>query len=47
MFFFIPKDKKCEELLRDIQEKTKARVVVYSQYLFNYCDDIFDVGIVR
>ena len=45
--FLIPKDKKCEELLRDIQEKTKARVVVYSQYLFNYCDDIFDVGIVR
>ncbi len=45
--FFIPKDGKCEELLRYIKEITKASVVVYSQYLYNYCDDIFDIGIVR
>lgn len=45
--FFIPKDKGHEELLRYTEETTRASVVVYSRYLSNYCDDIFDVGIVR
>ena len=45
--FFIPKDKGHEELLRYTEETTRASVFVYSRYLSNYCDDIFDVGIVR
>lgn len=45
--FFIPKDKGQKELLRYTEKTTRASVVVYSRYLSNYCDDIFDVGIVR
>lgn len=47
--FFIPKDGKCEELLKDIKDKTKARIVAFSQMYSDkhYCEDILDIGIVR
>ena len=45
--FLISKNEKSELLLRDIQNITKANIVVYSRYPYNYCDDIFNIGIVR